>query len=321
MCRSSSPATARDTELKAATTARRWRPGAWSRAWSSQWAAGLLAAALLAQATPAWACASCSSGGDEPLVLYPNEAWKLYLGLARQGAYRYLQADGQVGWQDGPQHQDSLTLAVGRGLTRAIFVTVTAPMLRQTGAAGAAWGLGDLSLNARWTLLPQTFVAPWRPQLQLSSGYRLPTASLWSWRQADLGMAAAEARLGTDLWWGMHAWQAGSAAWLLLPHPYVTGQGRVQPGMGLRLLATVAYRVPLGRLGLGLVHERRGRLRAEGRLVAGSQVQQNALFATLEAQIGGGQAVRLMVSRSAVFLSRNARQSTAITLAWIGAWS
>ena len=282
----------------------------------------VLGALLLGQGRLALACASCSSGGEEPLVLYPNERWKVLLGLARQGRYRHLEHDASRGYQDGPAYQDTATLALGRALGRDAFLTLVAPLLRRAGAGASDWGLGDLSINGRWTFLPQSIAAPWRPQLQLSTGYRLPTARPWGGpSQGDLGAPGAEARLGMDVWWGMHAWQLGLAAWALLPHGYERAETQVQPGRALRALLVLAYAQPSGRISMGLVREQRWALAEAGAPVPRSQVLQHSLFAALEAQLGGVGALRLTAAQAALFASYNTQQATSLSLAWIAAWS
>ena len=45
--------------------------------------------------TKALACASCGSGGDDPLILYPWEDFKIYAGFARSEGFTLLDAAGR----------------------------------------------------------------------------------------------------------------------------------------------------------------------------------------------------------------------------------
>lgn len=276
----------------------------------------------------AQACASCSSGGDDVLILYPNETWKVLVAAGRTTDYRYVEPDGSYGTAAGPVAKDAFTLAVGRALGYRGFVTLTVPYVHNVGEnrggeSEAAWGLGDAAVNGRWTALPQVFTEPWLPQIQLMAGYRHSRArSMHTSAHPQLldvfGTGFSEGRLGVDVWFGMLPWKVGFAEVISVPLARDLAGMRIRPGPALRSVVTTGYaRDRLGKVVVGLVREDAAALSEDSVPVADSGRTSHALFFSLDAEITDQDSVRLSASRLAAFGSHNTSQATVVALAYM----
>lgn len=292
---------------------------------SSCLALGLVAA--LSFPSVARACASCSAGGDDPLVLYPNETWKVYASVGRQAQFNYLMADGTSGVGANPDTRDALTLAVGYAVTRRVFTTLTMPLVRNATASESAWGLGDLSLSGRWTVWPADFDAPWIPQVQLLAGYRnaIGRSAFESSRFDGLdqfGQGVDEVRTGVDLWLGMFAWKLGAAAEVLVPFGRANALGEwLRNAPIVRALVSAGYGWDgWGRVMASLIRDQQGSVSLDGRKLPDSSKTVHSLSLAADAQVSEQDVLRVSVARLAAFASANVNQATSVSLAYMHAW-
>src|SRR5690606_23275964 len=114
---------------------------------------GALGALSAGFSTAAHACSSCGSGGADPLILYPNERWKIYTAFTRQGDFHNVSPKGKVTTNYGPTEKKSLTLSGGMLLTSRSFVTLTIPIAQNSRAGSTKTGVSDASLFARYTVI------------------------------------------------------------------------------------------------------------------------------------------------------------------------
>lgn len=198
--------------------------------------------------TVAKGCASCGSGGDDPLILYPNERHKVFVGLGSMGGFRNIGPSGEILTAGGPTRRYTTTMAIGHSFSPRSFATLTVPYIRNVRDGETRAGMGDPSLSARYTLLMPSIVDPWIPQVQVFGGYR--TGSARSLRNTEdpktlldvMGTGFAEGRGGVDLWYGQFATLFGLAHIVSYPLAQVYEQVSYQPGLAHRSTLTVGYR-------------------------------------------------------------------------------
>ena len=294
-----------------------------TRAWL--WSV-LVAAAQLLTAPVLQACASCSTNGDESLVLYPNETWKLYVGATRRADFTYIKPNGVQGYARSPDTQDIFTLAAGRALGSRAFVTVAVPLLRNARGGEVAWGSGDVSVGGRFTVVTQTFMEPWLPQVQLIAGYRGAFGrSEWGALRPDaldaVGSGFNEVRTGVDVWFGMHPVQFGVAVLGGVSLPQRADGEALRPGPLVRALTSAGYYLEgWGRATVSAAFE------VQGDLVRGSTTQLQSgkraasLGAAVEAQVTPVDTLRLSGGRLMGLWSRNTLVVSSLSVAYLRAW-
>lgn len=273
------------------------------------------------------ACASCGSGGDAPLVLYPNETVKAYLGLSRQDDFSVVDGDGARGSEMGPESKATVVAAFGATFLTDGFATLTVPRVENARDGRSASGIGDPLLSVHWTVVPSSMLAPEKPQLQVflarkqAVGKSVYEAEDESWLDV-FGGGFDESRVGADLWWGSSTMKAGLATTLLYPHAREIDGVERRPGRGARATATVGYGFgDRGKVIAGTMIERRGKRAAAAASIDGSETADNAVFIGGDVKVTAMQSMRLTLSRSAAYgLNRNASSARGVTLAWLGAW-
>ena len=206
----------------------------------------MLCPLLAAFSSDAFGCASCGSGGDDPLILYPNQEWRFYLGASRSFGFKTIKADGSLGDENAPTFKDALTLAIGKAITPHAFATVTFPYLQTWKDGTYKRAVGDPILAARWTVVPQDISAPWMPQLQLVGSYRFAHAK--AQQEAEnpnrldvFGQGVPETKLGIDIFQGMTDVKMGVAQSFLFPGERNLGGQTTYPGLGSRSVVTLGY--------------------------------------------------------------------------------
>ena len=126
----------------------------------------------------AYSCASCGSGGEDPLILYPNESDKILVGAARTAGLRNIDKNGSEATAGGPTERHAFTLAYGHSFSMRSFATLTLPMLRNAREGTAKTAMGDPSFATRYTLHMASLTNPWVPQVQILAGFKPGLASL-----------------------------------------------------------------------------------------------------------------------------------------------
>ena len=290
---------------------------------------GLLGVALsvagVALPKTAWACASCSSGTGDPLVLYPNERFKIYVGANYSLDRVMLHPDGTAGGGYGAQSQQALILSAGAAINLRSFLTVTVPYVRNVAADQAAMGLGDPSLGMRYTLMQQHFDNPWIPQLQGVAGLRVglgrakvPGVVLRVDELDRFGQGSNEARLGLDVWWGMAPLKVGAASFLLYPFAMEqVSQEVTRAGVTWRALVSLGHDVGAwGRFLVTLIRDDQADLQVLGRgAISNSGKTVYTLSTSLDVELTPMDAVRVSAGRTALFASTIPRKIS--TFLWL----
>ena len=162
----------------------------------------------------ALACASCGSGGGNPLVLYPNESQKLLFGLSRQSNINEIKSNGDE-YSPNLRHRDQTLIAGGVQFKRRYQVAFSLPYVTNRTADGRQYsGLGYYAFGFKYTALQQTFMEPNRPQIQLLLDHKpIHAKSVFDYERLDgldiTGSGLVTTTLGIDLWWGMRALMFG----------------------------------------------------------------------------------------------------------------
>lgn len=291
----------------------------------------LLSAALLATCvvltaatSQALACASCGSGGDSPLILYPNESYKAYLGMTRQSGFETVYEDGKVGAESGPTQRVTAVAAIGKTFHPDFFATLTAPYVTNSRDGTSKSGVGDPLVSVHWTVLPASVLATNRPQIQVIGAYK--RASGRSVLESEdlygldvFGSGYDEARLGTDVWWGNGSIKGGGAHVMSIPRAREIQGAKRSPGMGQRTTATLGYGwSDMGKVLVGLTRDARDAQEVDGEEIANSESRNHSVFLTGDAKVGMRGMGRLTVARSAVIgQNKNTARALSFTMSYM----
>ena len=281
----------------------------------------VLVAAVLPRAL--YACASCGSGGDDPMVLYPGENWKAYVGMARTGDIESIDQSGRVAASYQPTTRNTTTVAMGHSFSQRFFVTGTANYIvnRRDDYDRSAWG--DPLATARYTIVQQTLADEWIPQVQFLGSYR-PGQATSKYDQVDpagldvFGNGLPEGRVGIDLWHGMHDWKGGFAQTVTVPvGARQTDFGLVKPGITFRSTASVGHSIgEYAKIVGGMNRDQVTKTSIDNTVQEESDIVSYGLFASVDATVERLSSVRFTWTKSsAVFANRNSTRSQTFAMA------
>jgi len=275
--------------------------------------------AVATRSPDAKACASCGSGGDDPLILYPNEHHKVFVGVGSMGGFRNIGPSGELLTAGGPTRRYTTTLALGHSFSPRSFATMTIPYIRNVRDGDSRAGMGDPSLSARYTVVMPSIVDPWIPQVQVLGGYRAGAAR--SLRNTEdpktlldvLGSGFAEARSGIDVWYGQWSTLFGLAHIVSYPFSQVYDSVTYQPGLTHRSTVTVGYRwLPHIKTLLGTNREAHDPIQIEGQPSPDSDQINYSTFLTQDYMLNQLTMVRLTASQLGAYgpIKNGVRAST-----------
>lgn len=277
---------------------------------------------------PVLACASCGSGGDDPLILYPNESIKDYFGVSQSGRFKNIDPDGSESTAGGPTTKQAMTLATGRSLSPRTFVTFTVPFMKNIRDDNSRSSIGDPSLAGRYSLVLQTLDDPWLPQVQLVYGYKLANArSIHESRDLKtlmdvFGTGFSEIKAGIDIWFGMMRWKPGFSQLFSMPQSRSFDGVNYQPGLIARSTLSLGYNwFETWKMTVGVNREYRRPLRVDGVTQDDSAQLNHSAFVTSDVMVTGVDTVRFSLSRQAALLQNySTSRSDAISLAYMHSW-
>lgn len=286
---------------------------------------GLVMAALALQGGSLMACASCPCGSEKPMILTPAEEWKLYLGLARNGAYRNIDSNGLELKETGPDVKVTLTSTLGKSINNRAFLSVTVPFLINTKDGRSKSGVGDISMGGRYTLLFQSFIEPWIPQIQLLGSYKYARAkSVYDSEDQDrmdvFGGGMSEYEAGVDVWFGMYDAKVGFSQTFGFPQVRTFADVEIAPGRVSRTTVTLGYGIdPYGTVLGGVNREAKREIRTDGIEIFDSNQISHSPFLTYEAKLSDVDTVRAtwLKQAEAHFVNKNVTRSTGVTLAYL----
>lgn len=284
-----------------------------------------LASWMLTPSPLALGCASCGSGGDDPMILYPNEREKLYMGLGSVAGFRNIGPDGAPSTAGGPARKYLTTVAYGHSFSPRGFFTLTVPYVRNVrdDASRASWG--DPSLSGRYTLIMTSIVEPWKPQVQIVGGYKSGFArSLRNTEEPKtlldvFGSGFAETRVGLDLWYGQSSLLMGAAHLVSYPLARDYDGSTYQPGLTQRSTVTLGYRwAPHIKSLIGTNREAHAPLRIAHDAAPDSDQLNYSAFVTQDVMLDQLTMLRLTLSQQGAYGPiRNAARSSAVTAAYM----
>lgn len=287
-------------------------------------AASILLAGIGFTASSALGCASCGSGGDDPMILYPNERNKLYFGLSRSSNFQNVDSDGTLSTAGGPEVKEAATLSYGHGFTPRSFATITLPFIRNVLDDSTETSPGDPSVAGRYTVVMQSIAEPLLPQVQVVAGYKHAQAtSIHDTQelktQIDVfGTGFSEAKAGVDVWYGQGDVKLGAAHTIIAPQERSFDDVSYQPGIGHRSTLSVGYSVGVLKGTIGANRERRGPLRVDGVEQDSSKQLNNSAFVTTEWMATPMDVVRMTVARQAAFgQNQSTARSNSLSIAYM----
>jgi hypothetical protein len=280
------------------------------------------------QAQSAWACASCGSGGEDPLILYPNEKFKIYQGISSSWNFRNIDADGVESSAGALQRKDVLSLFAGIGFGTRSFVSFGLPILQNSSSESTVTGMGDLGVSGRYSLLMQSLAEPWMPQVQLIIGAKAGNAvSIHDTeRSKDLldvrGSGFDEIRAGVDLWHAMTNWKLGFAQVQVYSFPEKFSGVSYEPGMTSKSVATLGYGFGnAARIATGVLREHKEQLTVAGVEVSGSSQLSHRYFVNADLMLDALTSMRIGFSdRASVFASYNSFSARQVNAALMRAF-
>lgn len=229
-------------------------------------------------------CASCGSGSGSPLVLYPNEGAKAYLGLSDQSMIESIGADGQVSRSIQPERKSSLTVAAGFRPFSRLSLVFTQPYQRNTAASRSMTAAADPSIEARWTVAQGAWDRPLIPQVQMIAAHKISMARSIH-RTADprlidvFGNGFDESTIGADAWWNMVPLKPGIA--VMGSHSWARSYGGIEIRRGIRTQIVLG----IGHTFLETMHlnggfrvEFKAKDENDGRVIGDSEGRQNDAF-------------------------------------------
>ena len=282
----------------------------------------LIIVAGILRGAGAFACASCGSGGDDPLILYPSERWKVYAGFSRTDDFTPLDADGQEGRALAPDTRNTTTISVGHTFSNRTFATVTAPYIvnKRDGYQRSGWG--DPMLTGRYTLVQQDISKEWTPQVQALAALRAGQAtSVYDYedpaRLDVFGSGVPEWRGGVDVWHGMFDWKGGVAQTVTGPlDDRRTEFGVVRNGFTFRSTATAGYGWgERGKIIVGVNREQTTTKSVDGITQENSDIVSNSAFTSIDAKVEHQSTLRLTIARAAAFgRNKNTSRNDVVTV-------
>lgn len=271
------------------------------------------------------ACASCGAGGTSPLVLYPNETLKAYVGLSVAGAGERVMRDGTTAPTAAPNRKETLSAAVGYAPTRWATVAVSVPYITNRGDDGdSRAAVGDPLIETRLTAVQAAWDRPMVPQVQGLATYKQARArSIYEtedpFRLLDVfGNGYDELSAGADLWWGMAPVMPGFAYLVTQALP------RTQDGQtltrGLRQTVTLSVgTTPIANLhaAIGVIRDTKAAEAIDGEAVPKSDAKQHNGFASLRYNPTPADEIRLSYLRTAfAFKNAETTRGTIMTLGY-----
>ncbi len=288
-----------------------------------------------------YACASCGSGGDEPLVLFPAEALKIHGNISVTPQLASTGPDGSTLRSAGPDRRITSTFAAGLAMSPRGFLTISQSLVTnsriassETAAAPAKQtesGLGDPLVSGRYTLVMPNLSRPLMPQVQVLAGYRPAMGrSIHDSSDAHLldvfGSGFDEIRIGTDLWLGMLAVKPGLAVAVTESVATRHNNRLLKPGTLVRTTGSLSGAVSAGDFGIvaqpvklsaGVTADRRAQATADHETVQDSEQSVNGVFLSADFPAFESDSIKLTLARQGAFgIVKNSVASTNWTMAW-----
>lgn len=195
----------------------------------------------------AMACSSCGSGAVDPIILFPNENHKLYLGINQQSRIRDVSSTGDIKNTAGIQEKQVTTVSAASRILRSQgFISLTGSFVTNSSSEYSSMGYGDPLLALRYNILNQSFTKPLVPQIQIITSHKFArNSSIHESTDPELldiyGSGFHETSFGGDLWFGMLPIKFGASLLYTLTHKDVKSEINIDPGDRWTLISTLGY--------------------------------------------------------------------------------
>lgn len=260
------------------------------------------------------------------MVLYPNEKNKTYFGLSYMNQIQDYGIYGEEVTATLPVTRQSTIIGLGfRPSKQTTFVLSDALIVNQSTSGKSKTGIGDPSLEGRYTFIELSSDRPFYPQIQGIIAVKPGWANSVYEQEENSGLDVFgsgfhEGLLGADLWWGTSKLRFGFVNSLNLSLTRKDNNGvNIQKGIELQTLGSAAVDLfnPLLSLSTGLEHQRKMKDMRDGKQISSSEVRQNNAFLSLKWTPQIAIEWRLSYFAAALFGSReNATSSRSTTLGY-----
>ncbi len=234
------------------------------------------------------ACASCGSGGNSPLFLYPNETLKFHIGLTQTNSFRNISKEGEALRVNSSDTKRTLLIAGGYRFLRKAYLTISAPWINNLKGSDERTNLGDPLFTVNYFLQLANFSSPQIPQWKASVAYK-PSGARGIQQSSDehqldvFGTGFEEWTLGTDLWWGLSKWKFGLAHTETFAKQRTFSGVTIDNGRKAQSIITIGRDHPFtGKVISGLVHDYQATKSINGETQDGSDFSNLTIFLTYD---------------------------------------
>lgn len=266
-----------------------------------------LIACLLALAPKlAWACASCGSGGKNPLILYPNERLKFYLGISQSSGSRNFDRSGDMSRSSGRDIGRSSLLAAALRVSRSTFLTSSVPYMSNIKGSRSQSSHGDPLFAVHWIAIQQSFAELSIPQWQFIASFK-PSVSRGINENLDeqqldvFGSGYNELSLSTDLWWGMSLWKFGISQSVTYSEAESFNGLKHKPGLKSQTIMTFGRdHSQYGKVISGFKWDAHQKTKVEGLDSQQGELRNLSAFLTVDSKLTSTSSVRLTFDKRGV---------------------
>lgn len=275
----------------------------------------------------AYACASCGSGFADPIFLAPDERVKTLLSIKSSKTPYFLSTSG---------NKDANNLMANQ---KNIAEVGTAIRLSPKANIGIFWGfqnnrskkdtttsLIDPTVSLRYTIMNQSFLSPYIPQIQLLSSFKLRTGRGASDSQRiDMldvfGTDYSQVSVGVDFWNSMNSIFYGVSYGI--QHSFQRNLSGYESRLGRlhsTLFTTGTYYYRYNKIVAGYANLYRDHRYEDGRKIATSDMLQHGFFTTIDYSLNSNHQLRLSLSKSGLGSSRNTSETTTLSIGYLQKW-
>ena len=272
--------------------------------------------------TVAMGCSSCGSGASDPIILFPNENYKLYLGSSIQERIRNIDTNGNV---HGTSGIDSKVVNTISGAIRLMgsqaSLSLTANTMENRSKDQHRSGLGDPLLALRYNIVNQSFERPEIPQVQYLLSHKFASGdSIHGSSNSEMldifTSGFDETAMGFDIWFGMWPVKFGTTLQYSYTHADFKSGRNLDPGDRWTWISTVGsvYENKF-KLITGAIVNKYGDLKEDGELINNSDRYDRSWFLTFETLSLATANIRLNMVQQGLWDSKNSTNSINYTIA------
>ena len=280
----------------------------------------LLLAAIISQR--AFACSSCGSGALDPIILFPNENQKFYLGLSHQSRIRDISSNGEVRPTSGLATRKAASFSVAKRIFQTkTFLSFTGSFIENASHENSARGFLDPLITIRYDLIRHNFTRPYVPMVQLIGSRKMALGrSLHESKDAQLldiySTGYDETSLGIDVWFGGLPIGFGASYFYSYTHKDTKDGIAIDPGDRTTLITTLGYTYK-NRLKVvgGAICSHSYKMSLDEKFISNSQKTYHSYYAGLETLSIKPLNYRITMSERSASRAKNGTSFTSVTFA------